>query len=247
MRFTTITFLLIWGIGAMAQSQVNFYGMPVNIAIAMPELNTQQTESKGGWRRSEIDGSIDQVTQQIILSGSSTQIRFAFRLTNAGETPITNPVVSYDLDTSFSWGPFPAVFPMVLAPGADTILVHPQTQPAIRQLNGKEVCIWLEMTSDVNPSNDTACMNIANIGVSVVESKGMHADVFPNPSKGEFQVSGWSEGHQLRFIDLRGRVYEIESLGEGQFAIPRHIAAGIYVIELQMTNYVKLNRLVYRP
>lgn len=88
-----------------------------------------------------------------------------------------------------------------------------------------------------------ACLTAA-LTENDLTGKGMEMHVYPNPSKGEFRISGGTQEMSVRCKDLSGREMPLIGIGSQQYKL---IAApGVYVLEMLNKNngYRQLVRFV---
>lgn len=142
-----------------------------------------------------------------IFGGIGRTMRVRMRIRNLGNVPVVNPTLSWKVNTTPETGPYAAMIPLILAPGADTLILHPETTAAVQALNGRELCMWVRTNADSNFANDTLCVALAGFGSSVASLDGSQGlSLYPNPSMGRLQLAGLPDVEwQYALYDMQGR------------------------------------------
>lgn len=189
------------------------------------------------------DAQLDSIQITSLQGGIGRILRFSMLVKNRGNVNIVNPSISYSLNTNPVSGPFTATFPLTLAPGADTLLVHPETLPAERILNGRQLCAWVTAAGDAISENDTSCRELSGIGTSVSEMAALAPQAYPNPLGEVLYFKQLSAGSILRFYDAQGRCLTQLTETPESFAIPQDWPAGLYFLQIQDKNTLHTIRL----
>ncbi|MDP2188192.1 MAG: T9SS type A sorting domain-containing protein [Sphingobacteriaceae bacterium] len=189
------------------------------------------------------DAAIDSIRVTNLQGGTGRILRFTMRIQNEGNIPLVNPTVSYTINTNPVSGPFNATFIASILPGGDSSFVHPHTVPAEAILNGRELCAWVVAVGDSNRLNDTLCVTLAGIGISVLEPKLADLVVYPNPLQDVLYFKQLPAGSILRFFDAQGSCLVVLSETPESFPIPANWPSGLYFLQIQDKNTQRTIRL----
>lgn len=190
-----------------------------------------------------VDAALDSIQITNLQGGIGRILRFSMLVKNEGNVPIMNPSISYTINTNPVSGPFTATLPATIAPGNDTLLVHPDIIPAESILNGRELCAWVTVANDARTENDTSCRILAGIGTSLQEQATYQPQAYPNPLQEVIYFKQLSAGSVLRFYDAQGRCLSVLSETPESFAIPQDWPAGLYFLQIQDKNTLHTIRL----
>lgn len=143
------------------------------------------------------------------------------------------------------------IFANVLNPG-DTLNYTFNTPIAASQTTQGNLCLWVSMTGDVNPQNDSICipLNYQVSTTSVQEGWLKQLKLFPNPSKDVFEISGLESVALLRIHTIQGALVYESQIGIDQSSSSINIsplAPGIYQVTLQSGSYSRSIKLVKQP
>jgi hypothetical protein len=114
--------------------------------------------------------------------------------------------------------------------------VHPETLPAERILNGRQLCAWVRAAGDAVLENDTSCRELTGIGTSVSEISGLRPQAYPNPLQDVLYFKQLPAGSVLRIYDAHGRCLTRLSESPESFVIPQDWPAGLYFLQIQDKN-----------
>jgi hypothetical protein len=183
-----------------------------------------------------IDAQLDSIQITTLQGGIGRILRFSLLVSNRGNVNIVNPSISYSINTNPVSGPFTTTFPVTIAPGTNTLLVHPETLPAERILNGRQLCAWVRAAGDAVLENDTSCRELTGIGTSVSEISGLRPQAYPNPLQEVLYFKQLPAGSVLRIYDAHGRCLTRLSESPESFVIPQDWPAGLYFLQIQDKN-----------
>lgn len=142
------------------------------------------------------------------------------------------------------------VFANVLNPG-DSLNYTFNTPISASQTTQGNLCVWVTMTGDINPQNDSICIPITyQSTTSINEGWLTQVKVFPNPTKDLFEMSGLEQATKLSIHNMQGALVhqqEIGTDGSRSSISIGHLAAGIYQVSLQSGQFSKHIRLVLQP
>lgn len=176
---------------------------------------------------------VDHVVENI-FGGIGRTMRVRIRIRNVGNVPLVNPAVSWKVNTLPEIGPYTVIIPLNLAPGADTLVLHPETTAAVQALNGRELCMWVRATGDTRTNNDTLCVPLAGFGASVAALDGTEGLLlYPNPTTGPLQLRGLDTPTAFELYDLQGRLCLRGQWIEEGLVLPAHWPAGSYFLLLE--------------
>jgi len=181
-----------------------------------------------------LDAAVVGYTVENIFGGIGRTLRVRIRLRNEGNVPLVNPAISWKINTFPETGPYTNVVPLNLPPGADTLLLHPESTAAVQALNGRELCMWVRVTGDNLLGNDTLCAPLAGIGASVASLDGEQGLVlYPNPSSGSLRVQGLVDTAVYTLYDLKGRQLLTGIWPDAGIELPADWPSGSYFLLLQ--------------
>jgi len=180
------------------------------------------------------DAELDTIQITNLQGGTGRILRFSMLIKNLGNLPIVNPSISYSVNTNPASGPFTVIFPATIAPGTDTLLVHPDVLPAESILNGRQLCAWVTVAGDIAAENDTAYLVLSGIGTSVSEALvSTVPQAYPNPLQEVLYFKELPAGCVLRFFDTHGRCLAVLTDAPESFVIPTNWPSGLYFLQIQ--------------
>lgn len=181
-----------------------------------------------------LDAAVVDHLVENIFGGIGRTMRVRIRVRNVGNVPLVNPTVSWKVNTVPEIGPNTSTFPITLAPGADTLLLHPETTAAVQSLNGRELCMWVRATGDTRTNNDTLCVPLAGFGASVAALNGAEGLLlYPNPTTGPLHLKGLDTPATFELYDLPGRLCLRGEWPEEGLLLPVHWPAGSYFLLIE--------------
>ena len=143
------------------------------------------------------------------------------------------------------------LFANILGPGDSLNYTFNATLSAT-QTTSADLCVWLSMTGDINPLNDSLCIPITYqvSNTSVNEGWMSQLNAFPNPTRDLFEITGLEQPTQLSIRNMQGALVYQQEIGlDGSRSSTSigHLAAGIYHVSLQSGQFSKHIRLVLQP
>lgn len=181
-----------------------------------------------------IDAAVLSYSVENIFGGIGRSLRVSIRVRNTGNVPLVNPALSWRINTFPETGPYTNIIPLNLAPGADTMILHPESTAAVQALNGRELCMWVRATGDNQRGNDTLCAALAGIGSGVASLDGKEGLLlFPNPSAGTLHLKGLEESASYSLYDLQGRQLLRGSWSDLGLELPADWPAGGYFMVVE--------------
>lgn len=164
------------------------------------------------------------------LLNRAVQLRYRFG---------TQPIVTENL------------FANILGPG-DSLNYTFNASLSAAQTTTADLCVWLNMTGDINPLNDSICIPITYQvnNTSVNEGWLAQLKVFPNPSRDVFEVSGLLETANLSIHNMQGAlVHEVQiGLDGSNYTVNLgNLAAGVYLARIQSGALFRQIRLIKQP
>ncbi len=190
-----------------------------------------------------LDAALDSIQITNLQGGIGRILRFSMLVKNEGNVPILNPSISYTINTNPISGPFTVTLPAIIAPGTDTLLVHPDVIPAESILNGRELCAWVSVANDWRAENDTSCKELVGIGTSIQELAVYLPQAYPNPLQELLYFKQLPPGSILRFFDGQGRCLAVLLDSPESYAIPANWPSGLYFLQIQDKNTLHTIRL----
>lgn len=144
-----------------------------------------------------------------------------------------------------------SLFANILGPG-DSLNYTFNTPISAAQTTTGDLCVWLSMTGDINPLNDSICIPVTYEvnNTSVNEGWLAQLKLFPNPTSDVIMISGLEQETALQVRSIQGAlVYEtkIGTNGSSSSVNIGHLAAGAYHVSMQSGSFTRHIRLVKQP
>lgn len=144
-----------------------------------------------------------------------------------------------------------SLFANILGPG-DSLNYTFNAQFSAAQTTTADLCVWLSMTGDINPLNDSICIPLTYqvSNTSVNEGWLAQLKVFPNPSSDIFEVSGLLETANLSIHNMQGALVHEAQIGldGNNYTVNLgNLAAGVYLARIQSGALFRQIRLIKQP
>jgi hypothetical protein len=76
------------------------------------------------------------------------------------------------------------------------------------------------------------------------EENNLTLSIYPNPSRGKFQIHGLAEKAELTIYDLKGKERKKESVLPNEIIDIKYLGKGSYIIEIQLYNNLKRFKII---